>query len=125
MSISSGDAIAAALQGSIVASDELVAPGPAGVYAWWVHEDHLGDALPPLPGVRPEGAARPWSLLYVGIGPKRPGSQTLRDRLRKDHRGSSIGSSTFRQSLAALLMDYLKLTPKRGHDRRVWSTRHR
>ena len=117
MSIESGKAIAAALQVSIVGPDELVPPGTAGIYAWWVNEDHLGDTSPPLPEVHLEGATRPWSLLYVGIGPKRPGSRTLGDRLRKDHGGSSIGSSTFRQSLAALLMDHLALIPKSGYDR--------
>ena len=117
MSIDRGDAIAAALQAQIVPPDELVPPGPAGVYAWWVHEDHLDDASPPLPAVRPDEAPPPWALLYVGIGPKRAGSRTLGERLRKDHGGSSIGSSTFRQSLAALLTDHLGLTPKPGYDR--------
>ena len=117
MSIDSGEAIATALQVHILAPDEFVPPGPAGIYAWWVREGHLEEATPRVPKVRPENTAPPWSLLYVGIGPKRAGPRTLGERLRKDHGGSSIGSSTFRQSLAALLIDHLELTPKPGYDR--------
>ncbi len=117
MAIQSVHAIAAALESVIVRPDELVVPEAAGMYAWWVGTDHLADASPPFPEVRTASAGPGWSLLYVGIGPKRPGKRTLSDRVRKDHRGRSIGSSTFRQSLAALLIDKLELRAKPGHDR--------
>jgi hypothetical protein len=111
------DEIAVVLQSATVRPNELVVPGPAGMYAWWVGTDYLADARPPFPEVRLPSAGSQWSLLYVGIGPKRPGKRTLSDRLRKDHRSGSIGSSTFRQSLAALLVDKLELRAKSGHDR--------
>jgi hypothetical protein len=42
--------------------------------------------------------------LYVGVAPKRPSSRaTLRSRIRGQYLAGNIGSSTFRQSLAALL----------------------
>jgi hypothetical protein len=87
MSIDSGEAIAAALQVSVVGANELIPPGPAGIYAWWVHEDHLGDASPRLPEVHIEDAARPWSLLYVGIGPKAPGFTDVGGSASKRSRG--------------------------------------
>jgi hypothetical protein len=45
-------------------------------------------------------------LLYVGIAPSRDTSNaTLRSRILGQHVGGNIGSSTFRQSLAALLFE--------------------
>jgi hypothetical protein len=59
-----------------------------------------------------------WSLLYVGISPSRAGSsRTVAARFAKDHVGGNIGGSTFRQSLAALLMSHLGLEPRTGSDR--------
>jgi len=62
----------------------------------------------------------------VGIAPRAPAqrsarrtapTRTLADRVISDHRGGNIGGSTFRQSIAALLIQHLGLIPKRGHDR--------
>lgn len=58
-----------------------------------------------------------WSLLYVGVAPRAPGTRTLADRVGRDHTTGNIGGSTFRQSLAALLVDSLALKPKLGSDR--------
>jgi hypothetical protein len=60
-----------------------------------------------IPGVQgPAHPAEPLQLLYVGIAPKDDQSKaTLRSRIRGQHLGGNIGSSTFRQSLAALLFE--------------------
>jgi hypothetical protein len=75
-------------------------PEQHGVYAWWVSRGGI-------PGVK--GPAHPteqFELLYVGIAPKdRKSKATLRSRIRGQHLGGNIGSSTFRQSLAALLFE--------------------
>ena len=75
-------------------------PEQHGVYAWWVSPGGI-------PGVK--GPAHPtelFELLYVGIAPKDGKSKaTLRSRIRDQHLGGNIGSSTFRQSLAALLFE--------------------
>ena len=91
-----------------------------GFYAWWASPTRLSDASPLIPPVHPTASCK-WALLYVGIAPKRPSSdgpdRTLADRVQGDHRNGSIGNSTFRQSLAALLIGLLDLRPKRGYDR--------
>jgi hypothetical protein len=89
----------------------------SGFYAWWVREDCLSDGVPRIPLVRPACMVCPWALLYVGICPRRKSARTVHDRLDKDHGGHSIGASTFRFSLAALLRSKLGLLPLSGHDR--------
>jgi hypothetical protein len=97
--------------------DVLDAPG---FYAWWIRYNHRTDTRPQVPAVHPDGD-KEWSLLYVGIAPKTSEQRTHRSlsvRIAKDHRRGNIGSSTFRQSLAALLIPSMPgLRPKRGHDR--------
>lgn len=118
MELRDAPAVAAALRGGVVRPRDASAPGLCGMYAWWAAASHLKDAQPPIPLVRAGVEDGAWSLLYVGIGPKRAESKrSLADRLRKDHRGKSIGSSTFRQSIAALLLEHLGLEPKSGYDR--------
>ena len=116
MTAAAADAIAAAL--STVPGPPRVdaVPDKAGLYAWWVTTDHLGDADPPIPAEhKPIGE---WTLVYVGIAPDRPGSgRTLRSRIAKDHTGGTIGNSTFRQSIASLFRDHLGLVPLSGYDR--------
>ncbi|MGE4427104.1 MAG: GIY-YIG nuclease family protein [Solirubrobacteraceae bacterium] len=75
-------------------------PPPAGgLYAWW----QTAGALPGVPGLRPHTGDPGWELLYVGIAPRGPSSRgTLRRRLASHH-GASIGRSTFRMTLTALL----------------------
>src|SRR5689334_13032085 len=75
-------------------------PESAGLYAWWVSPR----AIPGVAG--PAHPLQPFELLYVGIAPKDAKSTaTLRSRVRGQHLGGNIGSSTFRQSLAALLLE--------------------
>lgn len=75
-------------------------PEAPGVYAWWMSPG----VLPALQG--PTHPAESLELLYVGISPKNAQSKaTLRSRIRGQHLGGNIGSSTFRQSLAALLFE--------------------
>jgi hypothetical protein len=75
-------------------------PEQPGAYAWWVSPGSI-------PGIKgPAHPAESFELLYVGIAPKDEKSKaTLRSRIRGQHLGGNIGSSTFRQSLAALLVE--------------------
>lgn len=110
----------------------ITADSEPGIYAWWVEPKRLEDAEPRIPEV-PAGVDG-WSLLYCGIAPNSPTSgRHLAARIARDHSNGSIGSSTFRQSLAALLRDTLDLQPLAGYDRSrirnerpltVWMTAH-
>ena len=75
-------------------------PEKHGAYAWWMSPGAIA-------GVRgPSHPTEQFELLYVGIAPKDARSQTtLRSRVRDQHLGGNIGSSTFRQSLAALVFE--------------------
>ncbi len=77
-------------------------PDRPGFYAWW-------GASGTLPGVPDQPHPDPgiaYSLLYVGIAPNSATSkQTLRSRVVSNHMGGNIASSTFRFSLAALLLE--------------------
>jgi hypothetical protein len=96
-------------------------PIAPGFYAWWARPERLIDSTPEIPAVQPAGGPADWALLYVGIAPKRPSrtgvDRTIAARISKDHRGGTIGGSTLRQSLAALLRDSLGLSPRLGRDR--------
>lgn len=82
-------------------------PERPGFYSWWVH---LG-ALPGLPSHLHPDPALDLELLYVGIAPDSPTSQqTLRSRVVTHIRGNT-DRSTFRYSLAALLLDAEHFTP--------------
>src|SRR4051794_25700195 len=73
-------------------------PNAPGLYAWWV----LPDAIQGIEG--PDHPTESMQLLYVGIAPKDNDSRaSVRSRVRGQHLGGNVGSSTFRQSLAALL----------------------
>jgi hypothetical protein len=77
-------------------------PETHGLYAWWM----TPGAIPGLKG--PRHPTEKLELLYVGIAPKDGRSNaSLRSRIRGQHLGGNIGSSTFRQSLAALLFEDL------------------
>lgn len=112
--------IVAALRGTeLHAPGSLIPPEGGGVYAWWVRRERLGDARPKIPTV-PHPTVAGWSLLYVGIVPRKTNPETnrcFRSRVGKDHKSGSIGNSTFRQSLASLLISHLGLRPKSGFDR--------
>ena len=116
--ISTTDAIAHALTSAVPTTpSEVKVAARQGMYAWWCRTEDLIEFHPSVPSVRPLDSPDGWSLLYVGIGPVREGSRTLRERLVKDHQSGSIGGSTLRQSLAALLRDSIGLTPRAGSDR--------
>src|SRR4051812_13283537 len=88
--------------------EEVLPAERSGFYCWWVLETRLRDAEPAIPLRRPDGADSPWSLLYVGIAPKgQTSKRTVATRLQKDHRNGNVGGSTFRQSMASLLLRHL------------------
>src|SRR3954454_1427579 len=75
-------------------------PRMHGMHAWWM----VPGAISGVSG--PGHPTEAFQLLYVGIAPSRDDSKaTLRSRILGQHVGGNIGSSTFRQSLAALLFD--------------------
>lgn len=83
-------------------------PTVPGFYAWWV----TPGALPTVPRHPHPAAGTDLDLLYVGIAPRSASSQqTVRSRVLHNHLGGTTGSSTFRLSLAALLMDTERFTP--------------
>jgi hypothetical protein len=84
-------------------------PNASGFYAWWIKPGSV-PGVPP----RPHPTAPKRHLLYVGIAPGRATSrQTIRSRVLNNHLRGNTGSSTFRLSLAALLMEPLRLQPLR------------
>ena len=106
------------------------APARSGMYAWWMSPRAIpGVSGPPHPAERLE-------LLYVGIAPSTAQSRaSLRSRVLRQHIGGNIGSSTFRQSLAALLLEQQGWTTRwsgsrqqltQSHNRalRDWQIRH-
>lgn len=92
-------------------------PNEPGFYAWWMSRG----ALPQVPG-KPHPDEADLDLLYVGIAPVSAAStQTLRTRVLSNHCRGNTGSSTFRLSLASLLMDSLGLHPLRKEKKVVLS----
>lgn len=83
-------------------------PDQPGLYAWWADER----ARATLAGVLGEPVA---ALIYAGqagaSSPRaaRPSRATLRSRIRSNHLGGNISSSTFRRTLCALLREPLEL----------------
>ena len=88
-------------------------PATAGVYAWYFTNP---------PSVVPLEGTRTWAgafLLYVGISPKQPSSnsrpvsrQNLRKRIRSHYSGNASGS-TLRLTLGCLLEDELGIRLQR------------
>lgn len=77
-------------------------PEAAGFYAWWL----VPGALPGVPSQVHPGDDTHLDVLYVGIAPGYATSQqTMRSRVLNNHLGGNTGSSTFRFSLAALLLE--------------------
>ncbi len=79
-------------------------PPSHGIYGWYF------DVLPHA-SIHGIGTfVGPWSLLYIGIAPGRPGSASnLRKRLRNHLTGNARGS-TLRLSLGSLMAEQLGLT---------------
>ncbi|NJC05757.1 hypothetical protein GGQ97_001550 [Sphingomonas kaistensis] len=93
-------------------------PRGPGFYAWWCQKQHLEDTSVPLPYEQRPPTPAEWSLLYVGISPSGPASTLdVSSRVARNHVGGNIGSSTFRQTLAVLLVAKLRLQPRTGSDR--------
>ncbi len=85
-------------------------PREPGLYAWWATQGSIG-GLPPNPHPDPGLGL---VLFYVGVAPNGPeSSATIRSRVIGNHLSGNTGSSTFRFTLAALLMDELGLHPVR------------
>jgi hypothetical protein len=88
-------------------SSEGGVPAAPGFYAWWITRGVLSG----VPD-RPHPAAKALSLLYVGISPARATSaHDLRGRLLGNHLRGNTGSSTFRLTLASLLLDEVGWLP--------------
>ena len=110
--MSDSDVVAQSLQATPVAASDVLEhrdllPATPGFYGWWSRRDAIRDVphvAHPLEGEL--------SLLYIGISPAREGSrQTVRSRVIGNHLKGNVGSSTFRFTLAALLIDALPLRP--------------
>jgi hypothetical protein len=83
-------------------------PENPGFYSWWI----APGSIPGVPHHPHPLADVDLGLLYVGIAPKFATSkQTLRSRVLKNHLGGNTGSSTFRFSLASLLLDAEQFAP--------------
>lgn len=82
--------------------------GRAGMYVWWADDAArvalgapLGDVLPALVYAGQAGATR-WPSGTTS-------NATLKSRIRQQHIGGNAGSSTFRLTISALLVDQLQL----------------
>jgi len=83
-------------------------PAEPGFYAWWIVPGSI-PGVPHHPHPRDDCA---FDLLYVGIAPRDATSkQRLRSRVVGNHLGGNTGSSTFRFSLASLLLDVERFAP--------------
>ncbi len=82
-------------------------PAAPGFYTWWTSRG----SIPGVPS-HPHPTDAALDLFYVGISPANSSSrQTLRKRVANNHLGGNLGSSTFRLTLAALLLEALDLHP--------------
>ena len=83
-------------------------PRSPGFYAWWRRRDNLADTSPPIPYQERSPTSSEWSPVYVGISPSTPSStRDVAARIATNHVGGNVGNSTFRLTLAALLMERL------------------
>jgi hypothetical protein len=106
------------LTGPVQAASLASSPVSPGFYSWWCRTRSLVDADPAIPLELRPPIPSDWSLLYVGISPARPGvHRTLADRVGKDHATGNVGGSTFRLSIAALVLKHLGLEPRVGSSR--------
>lgn len=94
-------------------------PRTPGLYAWWITDPQK---LAKVPLTSRENGL---SLIYVGIaksGPK--AASDLRSRVLGKHIRGSLGNSTLRRSLAALLWEEHGWKPVRPGDRVLLSPEH-
>jgi hypothetical protein len=88
-------------------------PSEAGFYAWWTKKD----SIPGVPEC-PHPTEKDLHLFYVGIAPSRPtSSATIRSRVINNHIRGNTGSSTFRLTLASLLLESENYERVRATDR--------
>lgn len=99
---------------SVIPAHSAVSNGNC-IYATWVQQDAISHARPLIPVVLPR---EDWSLLYIGAAPfaKKFDGAPLR-RVLENHVKGSLASSTLRTSLAALLIEHLRLEPVKGRGR--------
>lgn len=82
-------------------------PKLGGFYAWWARRGCIAN-VPSSP--HPTDAE--FELFYVGIAPvSATSAATIRSRVRSNHMRGNIAASTFRFTLASLLVDALELKP--------------
>ena len=87
-------------------------PSTPGLYAWWIIDP---TKLARVPLVTQENGL---SLIYLGIAKSGPSAASdLRSRVLGKHIRGSLGNSTLRRSLAALLWEEQGWTPIRPGDR--------
>jgi hypothetical protein len=117
-------AVVAQLEQAPVTPQSAIQPPPAGApnsggfYAWWAERDAIADVPERLHPLDPS-----LTLLYVGISPATASSQqALRGRLLGNHINRNTSSSSFRFSLASLLLAELNLQPRRAAKKVVLST---
>lgn len=80
-----------------------------GIYAWWSKPEASGMPIPEYPGCpRCRGLVSPLLRHRTKLAKERG---LLSTRIDGDHSHGSIGNSTFRQTLAALLRARLQLEP--------------
>jgi hypothetical protein len=85
-------------------------PAEDGFYAWWTRRTPI-HGVPPAP----HPTLKDLNLFYVGIAPRDERSTaTVRSRVLGNHLSGNTGSSTFRFTLAALLMNELDLRPRKS-----------
>jgi hypothetical protein len=76
-------------------------PAASGFYAWWTREGSIPD-VPACPHPTKAGL----HLFYIGIAPSRAtSSATIRSRVVGNHIRGNTGASTFRLTLASLLLE--------------------
>lgn len=84
-----------------------------GIYAWWSKPEASGMPIPEYPGCpRCRGLVSPLLRHRTKLAKERG---LLSTRIDGDHSHGSIGNSTFRQTLAALLRARLQLEPLLRH----------
>lgn len=115
--LNSDDVVAALVADPVQSVAQVRPPASPGFYAWWCRAERLGDSLPPIPLETRSNVNPSWSLLYVGISPRSAASSGVLSTRLGDHVDGNIGDSTFRQSVASLLIKHLELQPVRGSDR--------
>jgi hypothetical protein len=103
---------------SVAASRDGLPEAP-GFYAWW----SVAGSIPGVPRA-PHPLEESLDLFYIGIAPSRSTSRaTIRSRVLNNHIRGNTGSSTFRLTLASLLLKSENFQRTRSTDRVILSPR--